>query len=150
MSDFRKSKMKDGHHLGFRCRAIISVSINILAPNFIPRWKIGSPRGSNVQKSDFRKSKMADGRHLGFRFWAIIRRRSTFLRQIWYSDGNRQPKGSQCSEIRFRFWAVISSSLNIIAPNFVQWWKIYSTKWPIAQKFFGTLRYLKYLFFARY
>jgi len=54
-------------------------------PNFVPRWKIGSIRGSSSQKSDFRKSKMADSRHLVFRFWAVI-----------------------------------SASLNIIAPNLVQ------------------------------
>jgi len=52
--------MADGRHLGFRFWAIISASINIFAPNFTPRWKIGSPRGPSAQKSDFRKSKMAD------------------------------------------------------------------------------------------
>ena len=66
------SKMADGRHLGFRFWAVISASINIFAPNFVPTWKIGSIRGSISQKSDFRKSKMADGRHLGFRFWPII------------------------------------------------------------------------------
>ena len=35
--DFRKSKMADGRHLGFRFWAIISASINIFAPNFTPR-----------------------------------------------------------------------------------------------------------------
>ena len=62
--------MADGRHLGFRFWAIIAASVNIFAPNFTPRWKIGSPL-SSAQKSDFRKSKMSDGRHLGFRFWAI-------------------------------------------------------------------------------
>ena len=90
-----KSKMADGRHVGFRCRAIISVSINILAPNFVPRWKIGSPRGSSSQKSDFRKSKMADGRHLGFRFWAAISSSFNIIApnfvQWWKIDSTKWP-----------------------------------------------------------
>ena len=69
-SGFRKSKMMDGRHLGFRFLAIISESINIFAPNLVTRRKIGSPGGPSAQKSGFRKSKMADERHLRFKFWA--------------------------------------------------------------------------------
>jgi len=74
---------------GFRFWAIILASINIFAPNFVQRWKIGSPRWPSAQKSGFRKFKIADGSHIGFRFWAIIRRRATFfapkLVQWWAS-----------------------------------------------------------------
>ena len=55
----RNIAIKRKSNLGFRFWAIISASINIFAPNFVLRWKIGSPRGSSSQKSDFRKSKMA-------------------------------------------------------------------------------------------
>jgi len=34
-SGFRKFKMADGRHLGFRFSAIISMSINIFAPNLV-------------------------------------------------------------------------------------------------------------------
>ena len=45
--------MADSRHLGFRFWAIISALINIFAPNFTPRWKIGS--------SEIRLSKIQDG-----------------------------------------------------------------------------------------
>ena len=36
--------------------------------------------------------------------------------------------------LAFRFWAIISASTNISAPNWVQWWKIGSRRGPSAQK----------------
>ena len=56
----------------------------------------------SAQKSDFPKSNMADGRHLGFRFWPIIRRRATFLHQVWYNERKAQPKATYCSESSYR------------------------------------------------
>ena len=136
--------MADGRHLGFRFWAVISASINIFAPNFVPRWKIGSPRGPSAQKLGFRKFKMADGRHLGFRFSAIISASINIFAPNFVSRWNMgSPMGSrsrkigsptgpsaQKSDFRkskmadgrhlgFRFWAVISASLKIIAPNLV-------------------------------
>jgi len=45
---------------------IISASINIFAPNLVPRRKFGSPRGPSNQKSGYQKSKITAGRHLEF------------------------------------------------------------------------------------
>ena len=45
---------------------------------------------------------MADGRHLGFRFWAIISASiNIFCAKFSTVMENQQPKGSQCSKIRF-------------------------------------------------
>jgi len=43
-------------------------SINIFAPNLVPRWKINGVMRPIAQKSNFGKSKMADE----FRYWAVI------------------------------------------------------------------------------
>ena len=64
---FRKSKMADDRHRGFRFSAVILASINIYAPHLVPRWKINSPRGPSAQISKFFfKSKMVNAAILDF------------------------------------------------------------------------------------
>ena len=58
--------------------------------------------GPSAQNSDFRKYKMADCRHFGFRFWPIISASINIFEPNFHTEmENRQPKGTQCSEIRF-------------------------------------------------
>ena len=58
-SYFQKSKIVDGRHLGFQFWAVISASLNIIAPNLVQWWKIDSSRGPIAQKSGFWKSNTA-------------------------------------------------------------------------------------------
>jgi len=56
-------QIQDGgrRHIGFRFRAIILASINIFAPNLVPRWKSAAQGDPVLRYQIFRKSKMADG-----------------------------------------------------------------------------------------
>jgi len=106
------------------------------------------PRG--FQCSEVRFSKIQDGGRppssisiFGHNFGVDQHFRTKFGTEM----ENRQPKGFQFSEIGFskikmadgrhlgfRFSAIISASINIFAPNLVQWRKIDSPRVPIAQK----------------
>ena len=50
---------------------------------------------------------------------------------IWWRNKSKMADGRH---LGFRFWAIISASINIFAPNLVQWWKLGSTRGPNAQK----------------
>jgi len=50
---------------------------------------------------------------------------------IWWRNKSKMADGRH---LGFRFLAIISASINIFAPNLVQWWKIGSPRGPSAQK----------------
>jgi len=53
---YKYSKMADGRHLEFRFLTVISASINIFAPNLVPRWKTNCLKKPICHKSNCRKS----------------------------------------------------------------------------------------------
>ena len=85
-SDFRKSKMADGRHFGFRFWPIISASINIFEPNLVQRWKIGSPTGPVLGNQVFENSRWRSifghnfgvDQHFCAKFGTVIENRVSF------------------------------------------------------------------------